>query len=133
MSKEFKTWDQYAGEAEVPPFELPIGADETLIFECPTGVGLMRISQGIRTGDLELILRAITGDQWDRIENLLGTAGHKVLANLVEDMLDHFDLYEDVTLVSPDGGKRKARRPREIQRLLDLGYRPAGEARASRG
>ena len=135
MSKteDFRNWDDYVDEAKVPPFRLKVAEGDVIEIECPTGVAIMRISQGLRSGDLELILRALTGDHWDRFEDLLGRAGHKVLPRMVEDMMDHFDLYEDVTLVSPDGGKRKARRPKEIQRLLDLGYRPAGEAHASRG
>lgn len=134
MSKsEFKTWDQYAQEAQVPPFQLRVSADETLSFECPSGTALLRISQGLRQGDLELILRAVVGDQWERVEELLSSAGHKAFPALVEDMMAHFELYEDVPMVSPDGGKRTARRPSEIRRLLAIGYMPVGEARASRG
>lgn len=129
----FKAWDQYATEAEVPPFELPVSDEETLVFECPSGTALLRVSQGMRSGDLELILRAVVGEQWERVEQLLGGAGHKAFPALVEDMMAHFDMYEDVALVSPDGGKRTARRPTEIRRLLAIGYRPVGEDRASRG
>src|SRR5690606_2269753 len=110
-----------------------VAEGDVIEVECPSGVAIMRISQGLRSGDLALILRALVGDHWERFEELLGKAGHKVMSRIVEDMMDHFDLYEDVTLVSPDGGKRKARRPREVQRLIDLGYRPVGEARASLG
>jgi hypothetical protein len=131
MSKNFKRWDDYATEARIDPFELQVSDDETLSFEVPSGVAIMRIAQGIRTGDLELILRALVGDQWERVESLLGSAGHKALPALVEDMLDHFDLYENVTLVGPGGGRVTAKRPREIQALLNQGYRPAGEALTS--
>lgn len=133
MKTDFKTWDQYTREAEVPPFELPVSAEETLTFECPSGTALLRVMQGLRSGDLELILRAVVGEQWQRVEELLGNAGHKAFPALVEDMMAHFDMYDDVALVSPDGGKRTARRPTEIKRLLDIGYRPVGEGRASRG
>lgn len=129
----FKAWDQYATEAEVEPFRLPVSDEETLVFECPSGTALLRVSQGMRSGDLELILRAVVGEQWERVEQLLGSAGHKAFPALVEDMMAHFDMYEDVALVSPDGGKRTARRPTEIRRLLAIGYRPVGEDRASRG
>lgn len=130
-AKQFKKWDQYAAEAAVEPFQLPVSEDETLLFEVPSGVAIMRIAQGLRSGDLELILRSVVGDQWPRVQELLGGVGHKALPSLVEDMLDHFELYEDVALVGPGGGKVTARRPREIQALVSQGYRPAGEALSS--
>jgi hypothetical protein len=125
-------WDRYVEEAKIEPFRLEVSADETLVFEAPTGVALIRIMQGLREGDLHLILTAICGDQWDRVEQLLGGASHKAMPQLVEDLMDHFELYEDVTLIGPSGGKVTARRPRKIQALLNQGYRPAGEAPASR-
>ena len=36
----FKTWDQYAAEAEHPPFELPISEKETIHIPAPTGAAL---------------------------------------------------------------------------------------------
>lgn len=131
MAKTFKTWDQYAEEAAGEPFVLRVSEDETLEFEMPSGTALIRIMQGLRTGDLELTLHAIAGEQWPRVEELLSKAGHKALPNLVEDMLDHFDLYEPVTLIGPGGGKVTRKRPRDIQMLINQGYRPAGEAPAS--
>lgn len=128
---DFKTWDAYVEEAKVPPFKLQVSKDETLVFECPSGASLLHIAEGTRAGDLQLILNALAGDQWDRVEELLGTAGHKALPRLVEDMMDHFDLYQTVTLVGPGGGKVKRKRPTDIQALLDQGYRPAGEAQSS--
>ena len=91
----------------------------------------MRIAQGIRSGDLELILRALVGDQWPRVQELLGGAGHKALPSLVEDMLDHFELYEEVTLVGPGGGRITKRRPTDIRSAIAQGYQPAGEVRSS--
>lgn len=131
--KQFKTWDEYAQEAAGEPFKLPVSKDETLVFEMPTGTALLRIMQGLRTGDLELILHSIVGEDWHRVEQLLSKAGHKALPWLVEDMLDHFDLYEKVTLVGPGGGKVTRKRPREIRTMIEQGYRPVGEAPASTG
>lgn len=125
------TWDSYVEEARIESFRLKVSTDETLEFEAPTGTALLRIMQGLRRGDLELILRSLVGDDWERVENLLGAAGHKALPSLVEDMMDHFDLYEPVTLIGPGGGKVTKKRPREIQVLINQGYRPAGEAPAS--
>ena len=128
---EFKTWDAYVEEAAIEPFVLKVSPDETLTFTAPTGVSLMRVSQGLRSGDLELCITAVTGDQWPRMRELLDGASHKALPALLEDMMDHFELYEDVVLVSPTGDRVTRRRPTEIRPLLDAGYRPAGEAPAS--
>ena len=124
-------WDQYVTEAQVEPFRLKVSAEETIEFECPSGVAAMRVAQGLRSGDLELILMNITGDHWNRIRELMGNAGHKAFPALIEDMLDHFGFYEDVKLVGPGGGTVTAHRPTEINALINQGYRPAGEAHAS--
>lgn len=126
-----KTWDQYVEEAKIEPFRLKITADETLEFTAPTGTSLLHIMQGLRQGDLEVILSSLAGDQWPRLEELFGGVGHKALPALTEDLMDHFDLYEDVTLVGPGGGKVTRKRPTQINALLNQGYRPMGEARAS--
>lgn len=131
MSKQFKKWDEYVEEAKIEPFELPVSADETLVIEAPTGASLMHIMQGLRQGDLELILSSLAGDSWPRLEELFGGVGHKALPKLTEDMMDHFDLYEPVTLIGPGGGKVTRKRPTDIQALLNQGYRPAGEAGSS--
>lgn len=131
MAKNEYSWDQYVDEAAGEPFRLVVSKDKTLEFPMPTATALLRVMQGIRTGDLELILRSIVGDDWPELEQLLSKAGHKALPNLVEDMLDYFDLYEEVVLVGPGGGKVKAKRPRKIQALIEQGYRPLGEGPAS--
>lgn len=130
QQKEY-SWDKYVKEAEGEPFTLRIDDKKKLVFDMPTGTGLMRIDQGMRTGDVELILRAIAGDQWPELEKLFGKAGHKAFVNIAEDMLDHFDLYEEVTLIGPGGGRVKRKRPREIRAMMEQGYRPAGEGQAS--
>lgn len=127
-SKTFKTWDAYTEEAKIPSFDLKVSDDETLVFEAPSGVALIQIMRGLRNGDLEVILANLAGDQWDRLLELFGGAGHKVMPALTEDLMDHFELYEDVTLVGPGGGKVTRRRPTDIKRMIDQGYRPVGEA-----
>jgi hypothetical protein len=126
-TKQFKRWDEYAEEARIEPFQLPIDDDETLVFEVPSGAALMHIMHGLREGDLEVILSSLAGDNWPRLQELFGGVGHKALPSLTEDMMDHFDLYEPVTLVGPGGGKVTRKRPREIQALINQGYRPLGE------
>jgi len=127
-SKTFKHWDQYTEEAKIASFDLKVSDDETLVFEAPSGAALIQIMRGLRNGDLEVILANLAGDQWDRLLELFGDAGHKVMPALTEDLMDHFELYEDVTLVGPGGGKVTRRRPTEIKRMIDQGYRPVGEA-----
>jgi hypothetical protein len=124
----FKTWNQYVEEAKIEPFRLPVSDDETLVIEAPTGTALIQIMRGLRTGDLELILASLTGNQWERLQELLGGVGHKAMPKLTEDLMDHFDLYEPVTLVGPGGGKVTRKRPTEINAMLNQGYRPVGEA-----
>lgn len=127
MSTTFRTWDQYAEEAKIEPFRLVVSEDETLVFEAPSGAALIHIMQGLRQGDLVLILSSLAGDSWPRLEELFGGVGHKALPALTEDLMDHFDLYEPVTLVGPGGGKVTRKRPREIQQLINQGYKPLGE------
>lgn len=131
-SKQFKTWDEYSKEAEIEPFVLKISTEESLTFEAPSGASLIQIMRGLRMGDLEVILVALAGDQWPRLEELFGGVGHKALPALTEDLMDHFELYEPVTLIGPGGGKVTRKRPTEIQAMLNQGYRPVGEAPASR-
>ena len=50
--------------------------------------------------------------------------------NLIYDMMIHFDLAEEVDLVGPGGGTISEKDPRKIRKLLNQGYRPAGEARS---
>lgn len=131
MTKQFKTWDEYTEEARVEPFRLVVSDDETIVIQPPSGAALLHIMSGLRQGDLEMILNALAGDEWSRLEELFSTAGHKALPALVEDMMDHFDLYEPVTLVGPGGGKVTRKRPTQIAAMLNQGYRPLGEAVAS--
>lgn len=125
------SWDKYVEEAKGEPFILNTNG-EKLVFEMPSGIALIQVAKGHRAGDPELILYAVAGEQWDKLRELLGSAGHRAMKDLVDDMMDHFDLYEDVKLVSPNGDKTLTRRrPREIQVMLEQGWRPAGEAPAS--
>ena len=130
-AKKTYTWDKYVKEAEIDPFPLVVSDKETLVFECPDGVALMRVMQGLRSGDLELILTNIAGENWPRLRELFGKAGHKALPAITEDLMDHFDLYEDVRLTGPGGGTVTAKRPTEINALLRQGYTLPGEAHAS--
>ena len=126
MTREYK-WDDYAREAEVAPFVLRVSEDETITVQNPTGVQIMRLGQGLRAGDMELMLIALTGDAHTQVMGLLGKVGHKALPKLIEDLVDHFGLYEDVDLRGPSGGVVTERRPDKIRALLRSGYKPLGE------
>ena len=129
--KSMHKWDSYVREAHVEPFVLEVDENKTISVENPTGVQTLRISQGLRAGDAEVILMGLTGDAYQEVRNLLGGAGHKAMASLIEDLMEHFGFYEEVTFIGPGGGEVKASRPTEIQRLIQMGYAPKGEARAS--
>lgn len=126
MTSEYK-WDDYAREAEVAPFVLRVSEDEAITIQNPTGVQIMRLGQGLRAGDLDLMLFALTGDSHTDITRLLGQVGHKALPKLIEDLMDHFGLYEDVDLRGPSGGVVTERRPDKIRALVRAGYKPLGE------
>ena len=131
MSTTFQSFDEFAQEADGAPYEIPVTKEETIIIKYPDGNALIHIMQGLRDSDILMILSSLTGDQWPRVEELFGSIGHTALPKLTEKMMDHFDLYEPVTLVGPGGGKVTRKRPTDIQALVNQGYRPMGEARAS--
>jgi len=128
QNQTFKTWDQYTDEAKHAPFQLPVSADETLVIEAPTGAALIQWARAARSQDMEAMLGTLCGDQWGRVEQLLATAGHSAMENLITDMMLFFDLAEDVTLLGPGGGKITERDPRKLRALMKNGYRPEGEA-----
>ena len=121
--KSTHSWDQYVKEAEAEDFVLTT-ADGEIRVTNPTGIRVMLVAQGMRTGDLDAILLGLTGEAYEAIKGLLATSGHKALPKLVEDLMDHFDMYDEIELVGPGGGTVKATRPREIRGLLSSGYTP---------
>lgn len=128
MTQQFKTWDQYAKEAEQAPFELPVSEDETIIVPAPSGAALLQWARAYRSGDIEAMLITLCGEQWKRVEQLVARAGLKAMENLITDMMLFFDLAEDVNLVGQGGGKVTERDPRKIKVMLKQGYRVEGEA-----
>ena len=124
-------WDAYVAEAAVDDFVLELPDGDTIAFKNPSGPALLQIGEGTRRGDLDQILHAIAGDAYPRMIELMGNAGHAALASLVEDLMDHFGLYEPVALQSPTGKRINVSRPTEIRRHLNMGWRPVGEPGAS--
>ena len=120
-----RTWDNYAREAEAADFVLKT-ADGEIRITNPTGARIKRVAQGMRAGDLDLILLGLTGDAYQDVTALVDTAGHKAMPKLVEDLMEHFDMYEEIELQGPGGGTVTATKPREVKRLLAMGYTPKG-------
>lgn len=134
MAKKKTTysWDVYVKEAEKPPFELEISPDDTLIIECPDAIALGRLADAMRGGDLEVALYALVGEHWPRVKKLLSNVGYEALDALLQDLLEHFDLAQEITLVGPGGGEIKTKKMREVSQLVTIGYRPVGEVSSSR-
>jgi hypothetical protein len=130
---ETHLWDEYVEEADLPDFVITDKEGEELLrVKNPSGVQLMRISQGVRSGDLAMMLLGLTGGANEAAMKLLSTAGHKALPKLVEDLMEWFGLYDEIELVGPGGGVVRESRPTKIMQLIKMGYTPKGEAPASR-
>ena len=125
QAPETYIWDDYVEEADAPDFVMRNRAgDEVLRVTNPTGVRIMRVSEGLRDGDLDVVLLGLTGDGYAAAVKLLTKAGSKALPRLVEDMMHHFDMYDEVELVAPGGNIIKVTKPTELRALMAQGYRP---------
>jgi hypothetical protein len=127
---EFKTWDQYADEARIEAFQLPVSKDEVLTIAAPSGAAIIQWSRAYRSGDSEAMLSALTGDHYARIRELVSRAPFEAMQNLVTDIMVHFRLTDEIRLEGPGGGTITERDPRKVQKLIGAGYKPAGEARS---
>ena len=123
---QFKTWDQFVADAQSDPYVLT-HPDGEITIEVPTGMQVIRLARGVRDGDDEAVLAALTGYAWPKVKGLITTAPHGVVPALTETLMDHFGLYEDVTLVGPGGGSRTERIPRKIRALMNQGWTIQGE------
>lgn len=122
-----KQWSTYAEEAKVEDFVLEVDGDDPIVFTNPSATALLRIAEGVQRGDIDLILTALCGDNYDRVYALLGSAGHSAMAALTEDLMDHFNLYDPVSFQSPTGKRLEVTRPTEARKLVNQGWRPVGE------
>lgn len=127
-TKQFKSWDAYTDEARIDDFQLPVSEDKTILVSALTGAGLLQFARAQRSGDIEAMLVVVCGDAWTDIEPLLAKAGMKAMENLLTDMMIHFDLAEEYTLIGQGGGKITEKDPRKIRALQKQGYRLEGEA-----
>lgn len=129
MSKNVttRTWDSYVSEADRPDFILKVSDEKEIHISNPTGIQVMRLGEATRSGDPDAILAALTGDAWMEIRELIGHAGSKAVDSLLEDLMEHFDLFDEVELIGPGGGKVTESRPTRLRSLLRMGYKPVGE------
>lgn len=118
-------WDAYAAEAQTPPFVLEVSGQDDIVIEAPSGAASLQAARAFRSGDAQAMLWALCGDAWPRIEALIATAPTKAMDNLVTDLSLHFDLLPATYLVGPSGGHKRVKDPREIERLLGLGWQVA--------
>lgn len=124
-----RKWNTYVDEAKAEDFVLEMDGDAPDIhITNPTGVRMMRVASAVRAGDEEALLLALCGDAYtEGVQPLLVTAGHKVVGALVEDLMDHFDLYEPLLLIGPSGDRVTEKRPTQIKALQRIGYKIQGE------
>ena len=116
-------------EAQHEPFFIDFQGDdgpESIEIATPTSTQIMRIAQGQRSGDAELIMVGLCGDKWPDVEKLLSRSPFGTMLKLIEAIMDHFDLNDEVEMQGPGGGKRKAKTFDEVQRLQRLGWTTTG-------
>ena len=129
MSKKETTvqFNKYVEEAQSPDFVIKVDDTTEIRVTNPDYMRLERFAQGSRSGDLDVVLGALCGAAVTDIKKLLAKAGHKAVPALMEDIMDHFDMYDEIELVGPGGGVVTEKRPTKIKTLIGLGYRPKGE------
>lgn len=121
--------DQYIKDADLAPFVLQVSADEVLEIAQPTRGQLKHLAQGLRDGDEEVVLAAVTGDHYPRVAELFDGQPFRASAQFLNDLLEHFN-YDDMaemTLRGPGGGLVTESDPKKIQGLLRVGYEVVGE------
>jgi hypothetical protein len=89
---QYKTWDTYVTEAQVEPFALRIGDDETLTIECPSGADMKAFALAQQTGNSDLAMVSLFGEHADRIEELAAAAPFGALRDLTQDVGEHFGI-----------------------------------------
>lgn len=126
--QQFKSFEDYQAEAEVEPWQLPIKGEDPLVVQNPSGIQMMRFADAYRQGDISTALWALTGDAWDRLEEILGKLPHSAMEQMLIDMQLHFDLLPELEMQGPGGGTVTESDPRKIKALRKKGYKAAGEA-----
>lgn len=91
---EFKSFDERLAEAEkiAVPYKLPVSAEETLEFPCPTGGDLVSLASAQAVQDLAGMAAAVFGDQAARVLELTAGKPFVVLVKLVNDLMSFYNL-----------------------------------------
>lgn len=90
QTTEFKTFDQYTAEADLPPFELPVSEEETLLFRCPSADDMKVIAHAQLTQNFDLMVTGACGEHAERMWELVGDKPFPVIRSIVKDLMDHF-------------------------------------------
>lgn len=122
-----KRWDDYVAEAEVPPFQLVVSDEETLEIACPDGEALLKVARAGREGDHLAVLEIITGEQWNRVSELVSKAPYQVMLDLSVDLQVHFGMTDEYQMVNPSGGKKTVSDPRLVRKMRKNGWKVVGE------
>lgn len=119
-------WNTFAAEADRPDFVLGMPEGQPpLHITNPTGTRAIRLGEALRKGDDAGMLLALTGDAYSDVWKLASKSGHKAVPAFVERLMDHFDMYEDVSMTHADSGDIKVvRTPSQVKALRTQGYRP---------
>lgn len=120
-------WDSLVKEAQKDAFQIEVSDTETIDVAPPTGAQSFRLAEAQRAGDLEAAMKAMTGDAWPRVRELILVAPGGVMEELVIAMMVHFGEMTEITLVGPGGGEVVEADPRKIQNLIKAGYEATGK------
>ena len=85
-----KQWDTYVKEADKPPFELEVSADQVISIHAPTGAQIIDAQKAAASGDVETQLRLICDDAADDLLPLIKAAPGDAMRALLEDIMAHF-------------------------------------------
>ena len=89
MAKSEYDFDEYLAEAQPVPFKLRVSKDDVIEIPYPTGEQLLTVDEA-RTA--RAVLRALCGDQWERVHALVKDKHAKVMEKLADDLRAHFGL-----------------------------------------
>ncbi|WP_027944028.1 hypothetical protein [Amycolatopsis taiwanensis] len=101
MAKTYK-YSRYVSEAQKDPFVLELEDGEQISISAPSGAVLLEIEE---SGSSRQRLELLTGDEYDRVYELMRDAPAGALNGLVADMADHFGL----SAVPPGGSRASSR------------------------
>ncbi|PKW15923.1 hypothetical protein [Saccharopolyspora spinosa] len=101
MAKTYK-YSRYVAEAKKEPFVLELDDGDQISIQAPSGEVLLEIEEAFSS---RRRLELLTGDQYDRVFELVRHAPAGALNGLVSDMVEHFGL----SPVPPGGGRASSR------------------------